>query len=966
MSSSSQVQEPSKRVEERLLSVLKEFQEQQVQRHTQHQRPRHQRSSSLFARSPASDSQRSASSCKPPSSQSGSLLPPSCALHSAGPCPAPSTLSAPNIPTTSSTNGSIAAPVPATNHALPNSHALGRVRLSSHLSRSSGHARSILTGSNDGIAHDSMLVHAPSDSSSLLMGNTHSSRLGAMSNDTSILSGAKSTYLARLPAHSPRSSSATLAHKGLGDASGTAGRQPSTSIHTSTAAEDASSTRDGSAPISGSGSPRSPHQRAPSLLLQQLHVRTPTLGNISNSSMANGLHGLAGKGSALDSTLSSPRKAAPHPSDTVSPTNTHAEGSSEAIPQPSLHATGQVSWAPWLTANTSTLPVPQPPPPTAQAPQQYQHRKALSTCAALLTGVWDEPAVQQLDQQQHRPQAQVQHEGQVPQPQLQQHVLMQHQDLSQQQQQQQQQEQQQQQQSACQISQPQQLTQQALGARVHHQELCQQQHFQPSRRGSSGAATTVYHDSWQPPSHKEQQEGLFGLLHTAATAAAAAAAAHEQQQQQQQQLQSKLQASTSTSSSLPSAAPSEPALSPSTSQQQQEQKREREGQLQLQQQLQQQQEQEEQEWQNLLRQQEQQQRLEQQLEQEQQQQESRLKRASPFCSAPSTPPPRLATPPPRLSTPPPITPESSSQVTTPKRPAHNRAHTLHSAPLGPEARSPLRGAQQHVRAQGSPHSRSAAHIPYRPKALTPVTYEHGELSSPVPPGPIPADSPTHLSRRTSGSYSSHPTHASAGSLGQRSVQQGGVDVSSPSILHHHLPHSHAGGSSSRPHSRRTTSTSGVGSLYGREEGEVRRSSRDARDRRYYTSSDEHPMGHLHHSRSSTSMASMPSSAGGAPSTASSRMATNAATQRHRVPAAPVGTTVAVAAVTGRPNSEATTTPITSTAAMMGGFNAISHARVRSIDLATDMLLGGGRSGRSNSEHSSHGSRLQHHSSHTQH
>ena len=46
----------------------------------------------------------------------------------------------------------------------------------------------------------------------------------------------------------------------------------------------------------------------------------------------------------------------------------------------------------------------------------------------------------------------------------------------------------------------------------------------------------------------------------------------------------------------------------------------------------------------------------------------------------------------------------------------------------------------------------------------------------------------------------------------------------------------------------------------------------------------------------------------------------------------MGTTAAVAAVTGRPNSEGATTPLTSTAMMMGGFNAISHARVRSIDL----------------------------------
>jgi hypothetical protein len=45
-----------------------------------------------------------------------------------------------------------------------------------------------------------------------------------------------------------------------------------------------------------------------------------------------------------------------------------------------------------------------------------------------------------------------------------------------------------------------------------------------------------------------------------------------------------------------------------------------------------------------------------------------------------------------------------------------------------------------------------------------------------------------------------------------------------------------------------------------------------------------------------------------------------------------------------------------------GFNAISHSRVRSIDLATDMLLGG-RSGGRNSEHNS---RLQHHSNHSQH
>jgi len=48
---------------------------------------------------------------------------------------------------------------------------------------------------------------------------------------------------------------------------------------------------------------------------------------------------------------------------------------------------------------------------------------------------------------------------------------------------------------------------------------------------------------------------------------------------------------------------------------------------------------------------------------------------------------------------------------------------------------------------------------------------------------------------------------------------------------------------------------------------------------------------------------------------------------------------------------------------MQGFNAISHARVRSIDLATDMLLGGGRSSRgAQSEHS----RLHNHSGHTQH
>lgn len=60
----------------------------------------------------------------------------------------------------------------------------------------------------------------------------------------------------------------------------------------------------------------------------------------------------------------------------------------------------------------------------------------------------------------------------------------------------------------------------------------------------------------------------------------------------------------------------------------------------------------------------------------------------------------------------------------------------------------------------------------------------------------------------------------------------------------------------------------------------------------------------------------------------------------------MGTTAALAAATGRPHPDASSPqlPLTSTAMMMGGFRAISHARVRSIDLATDMLLGGGRAG----------------------
>jgi len=920
--------EPSKGVEERLLSILHQFQQEQVQRQ---QRPKHQRSSSLFAGSPASDHQRSMSNCMPPFSRSGSLIPPACATPLAVPLKAPSTTSAPDIPTTTASSIA-AAPAPATNQPPPNSHAIGQVRLNTNLSRSSGHARSILTGSNDSIPHDSVLAHAPSDSSACMAGSTHCSKLGTMAKDTSILAGAESSLLARLPAHPPRSSSSTaLTGKGSGDAFGSADRPPCPSVP-SVSPPASGLACNGCAFTVGSGSPGSPHQRTPSLLLQQLHVRTPSLGNMSNSSsVASGLHGLSGKGGPLDSTLSSPRRGASQIADTVPPPPGAAkvEAPSEVDPQPSSQATGHGSWAPWLTANTSTLPMPQPPAPTATLPQQQQqHRRVLSTCAALLTGAWDAPAVQQLDQQQQQQQQQAQqHEGQS--------------------------------------QQPEQPRQQGLSATVQHQDLSEQQ---PLSRGSSSAATTVYRDSLQPPSHKEQQQGLFGLLHAAATAAAAAAAAHEQRQR-----------STLTSistSPLPSMASSEPALSPTTppshmqqqqqqhshdsnlatpaalTQQQQEEEHEEQLQLQLQQEQEQEQEQQEQEWQKLQQQQE-------QLQVAQEQQDLRRKHAPPCSTPPSTPPARLATPPP-------LDPEPS-QVTTPTRPSQNKAQTLHSVQLGPEARSPLYGVQQHAPAQGSPHNRSATHTPYRPP-LTPIaSSEQDELSSPVP-GPIPAESPTHLHRRTSATYSSHSTHA-VGSLGHRSLQLGGVDLSSPSILQQHQPHSHAGGSStssSRPHSRRTTSTSGVGSLYSREEGEGgRRSVRDARDRRYYTSSEEHPMGHPQHSRSSSSMATMPLSACGAPSNASSRMATNAATQRHRVPAAPVGTTAAVAAVTGRPNSEAATTPITSTAVMMGGFNAISHARVRSIDLATDMLLGGGRSGR-NSEHSSHGSRLQHHSGHTQH
>mmetsp|Transcript_8016 Transcript_8016/g.19690 ORF Transcript_8016/g.19690 Transcript_8016/m.19690 type:complete len:585 (+) Transcript_8016:120-1874(+) len=366
--------EPSKGVEERLLSILHQFQQEQVQRQ---QRPKHQRSSSLFAGSPASDHQRSMSNCMPPFSRSGSLIPPACATPLAVPLKAPSTTSAPDIPTTTASSIA-AAPAPATNQPPPNSHAIGQVRLNTNLSRSSGHARSILTGSNDSIPHDSVLAHAPSDSSACMAGSTHCSKLGTMAKDTSILAGAESSLLARLPAHPPRSSSSTaLTGKGSGDAFGSADRPPCPSVP-SVSPPASGLACNGCAFTVGSGSPGSPHQRTPSLLLQQLHVRTPSLGNMSNSSsVASGLHGLSGKGGPLDSTLSSPRRGASQIADTVPPPPGAAkvEAPSEVDPQPSSQATGHGSWAPWLTANTSTLPMPQPPAPTATLPQQQQQQQ---------------------------------------------------------------------------------------------------------------------------------------------------------------------------------------------------------------------------------------------------------------------------------------------------------------------------------------------------------------------------------------------------------------------------------------------------------------------------------------------------------------------------------------------------------------------------------------------------------------